>query len=60
MKRGPSTVIDFQHKVFLGDNYSHFYDISVDQFAIYPPKGVINSSFEIECDVVACTVVSEI
>merc|ERR1711973_393337 len=31
---------------------------NVDQFYIYPPANVNNSRFEIECDVVACTVAS--
>ena len=60
MKQGPSTVIDFQLKVFFGDNYSYFDHFLVDQFFIYPPVGVNSSKFEVECDVVACTVVSEI
>ena len=60
MKRGPSTVIDFELKLSFGNNYSYHGDISVDQFYIYPPKGVNNAKMEIECDVVACSVVSEI
>jgi len=31
---------------------------NVDQFYIYPPKGVNNAKMEIECDVVACSVAS--
>lgn len=60
MIRGPSTVIDFQLKLSFEDNYTYFNDISVDQFYIYPPVNVNNAKFEIECDVVACSVVSEI
>jgi len=66
MVNGCANVSDNEYiDLFLGakDTRSQFANdeirtFNVDQFYIYPPANVNNAKFEIECDVVACSVAS--